>query len=74
MAIPCTLADDRELFAKISERYGEKRWMLIPNTLHVERIFVSADLAQELRQHPRCQVAPSPTPLTFVQGRLSLFL
>ena len=74
MAIPCTLADDRELFAKISERYGEKRWMLIPNTLHVERIFVSADLAQELRQHPRCQVAPSHTPLTFVQGRLSLFL
>ena len=74
MAIPCTLADDRELFAKISERYGEKRWMLIPNTLHVERIFVSSDLAQELRQHPRCQVAPSPTPLTFVQGRLSLFL
>ena len=74
MAIPCTLADDRELFAKISERYGEKRWMLIPNTLHVKRIFVSADLAQELRQHPRCQVAPSPTPLTFVQGRLSLFL
>ena len=74
MAIPCTLADDRELFDKISERYGEKRWMLIPNTLHVERIFVSADLAQELRQHPRCQVAPSPTPLTFVQGRLSLFL
>jgi len=74
MAIPCTLADDRELFAKISERYGEKRWMLIPNTLHVERIFVSSDLAQELRQHPRCQVAPSPTPLTFAQGRLSLFL
>jgi len=74
MAIPCTLADDRELFAKISGRYGEKRWMLIPNTLHVEKIFVSADLAQELRQHPRCQVAPSPTPLTFVQGRLSLFL
>ena len=73
MAIPCTLADDRELFAKISERYGEKRWMLIPNTLHVERIFVSSDLAQELRQHPRCQVAPSPTPLTFAQGRLSLF-
>ena len=73
MAIPCTLADDRELFAKISERYGEKRWMLIPNTLHVERIFVSADLAQELRQHPRCQVAPRPTPLSFAQGRLSLF-
>ena len=73
MAIPCTLADDEQLLTTIRQRYGEKRWMLIPNTLHVEKIFVSADLAQELRQHPRCQVAPCPTPLSFAQGRLSLF-
>ena len=73
MAIPCTLADDEQLLTTIRQRYGEKRWMLIPNTLHVEKIFVSADLAQELRQHPRCQVAPRPTPLSFAQGRLSLF-
>ena len=73
MAIPCTLPDDEQLLTTIRQRYGEKRWMLIPNTLHVEKIFVSADLAQELRQHPRCQVAPRPTPLSFAQGRLSLF-
>ena len=73
MAIPCTLPDDEQLLTTIRQRYGEKRWMLIPNTLHVEKVFVSADLAQELRQHPRCQVAPRPTPLSFAQGRLSLF-
>jgi len=73
MAIPCTLPDDEQLLTTIRQRYGEKRWMLIPNTLHVEKIFVSADLAQELGQHPRCQVAPRPTPLSFAQGRLSLF-
>ena len=73
MALPCTLPDDEQLLTTIRQRYGEKRWMLIPNTLHVEKIFVSADLAQELRQHPRCQVAPRPTPLSFAQGRLSLF-
>ena len=73
MAIPCTLPDDEQLLTTIRQRYGEKRWTLIPNTLHVEKIFVSADLAQELRQHPRCQVAPRPTPLSFAQGRLSLF-
>jgi len=73
MAIPCTLPDDEQLLTTIRQRYGEKRWMLIPNTLHVEKVFVSADLAQELGQHPRCQVAPRPTPLSFAQGRLSLF-
>jgi hypothetical protein len=73
MAIPCTLPDDEQLLTTIRQRYGEKRWMLIPNTLHVEKVFVSADLAQELGHHPRCQVAPRPTPLSFAQGRLSLF-
>jgi len=73
MAIPCTLKDDQELIEKIEERFGQKRWMFIPNTLHVEKIFVSQDLAQELKGNPRCLVASTPTQLTFTQGRLSLF-
>ena len=73
MAIPCTLKDDQELIEKIEERFGNKRWMLIPNTLHVERIFVSQDLVQELKKNSRCLVASTPTQLTFTQGRLSLF-
>ena len=74
MAIPCTLKDDEELIGKISERFGNSRWMFIPNTLHLEKIFVSKDLAKELQGHPRCRVSSAPTPLSFSNGRLSLFL
>ena len=74
MAIPCTLKDDEELIGRISERFGNSRWMFIPNTLHLEKIFVSEDLAKELQRHPRCRVSPTPTPLSFSNGRLSLFL
>ena len=74
MAIPCTLKDDEELIEKIRERFGNSRWMFIPNTLHLEKIFVSEDLAKELQGHPRCRVSPTPTPLSFSNGRLSLFL
>ena len=73
MAIPCTLQDDEELIGKISERFGNSRWMFIPNTLHLEKIFVSEDLAKELQGHPRCRVSSTPTPLSFSNGRLSLF-
>jgi hypothetical protein len=73
MAIPCTLKDDEELIGKISERFGNRRWMFIPNTLHLEKIFVSEDLAKELQGNPRCRVSSTPTPLSFSNGRLSLF-
>ena len=73
MAIPCTLKNDEELIDKIRERFGNNRWMFIPNTLHLEKIFVSEDLAKELQGHPRCRVSSTPTPLSFSNGRLSLF-
>ena len=73
MAIPCTLRDDEELMKTLWQRYGERRWMFIPNTLHVEKIFVSADLAAELRKHPRCRVSDRPVCLKFQKGRLQLF-
>ncbi|MCX6935539.1 MAG: DUF2088 domain-containing protein, partial [Verrucomicrobia bacterium] len=62
MAIPCTLKNDEELVAKIRERYGDRCWMLVPNTLHLEKIFVSEDVANELRTHPKCQVNSLPIP------------
>jgi len=73
MAIPCTLKDDEEIIAKIRERFGDKRWMFIPNTLHVEKIFVSQDLAHELRSNPKCHIHSAPIPLSFSAGRLQLF-
>ena len=73
MAIPCTLQDDEEVVARIRERFGDSGWMFVPNTLHLETLHCSEDLAAELRNHPRCLVADSPVPLQFRQGRMSLF-
>jgi hypothetical protein len=73
MAIPCTLADDEEVVARIRERYGDQGWIFVPNTLHLETLHCSEDIAAELRSHPRCSVAREPTPLAFHNGRLALF-
>lgn len=71
--IPATLADDQSMVELIEKRYGNQRWMFIPNTLHLEELFVSADLHDELSMHPLCQVANDPSELSFQNGRLQLF-
>lgn len=73
MAIPCTLPDDAALVETIRSRFGDSGWMFIPNTLHLEKLFVSADLAGALRSHPRCRVAEQPVPIEFAEGRLTVF-
>ncbi|MFM1560411.1 MAG: DUF2088 domain-containing protein [Roseibacillus sp.] len=72
MAIPCTLRDDEEVIARMRERYGEAGWIFIPNTLHLETLYVSADLAGQLAQGPRCDVDAEPVPLQFEEGTLQL--
>jgi hypothetical protein len=73
MAIPCTLRDDREVIARMRERYGESGWIFIPNTLHLETLYVSADLAETLSATSRCEVDPDRLPLTFdAEGQLEL--
>ena len=73
MAIPCTLRNDQEVVERMSERYGEDGWIFIPNTLHLETLHVSTDLAETLRGNPRCTVDQRPIPLTFSSnGRLEL--
>ena len=73
MAIPCTLKDDEEVVSRIRGRYGDSGWMFVPNTLHLETLYCSEDVAKNLRGHPRCTVAASPVPLEFRDGRLALF-
>ena len=68
--IPATLATDEVLIQTIAERYGTSRWMLIPNTLHLEELLVSADLCEELAASPRCRIEPKPVPLRFHNGHL----
>ncbi len=73
MAIPCTLRDEQEVVNRMRERYGEQGWIFIPNTLHLETLYVSADLAATLTEHPRCEVNQDPVALSFdAGGRLEL--
>ncbi|MBB21831.1 MAG: DUF2088 domain-containing protein [Roseibacillus sp.] len=65
MAIPCTLKDEEEVVRRMSERYGEQRWMFIPNTLHLETLFVSSDLARELADTENCEVSANTITLEF---------
>lgn len=73
MAIRCTLPTDEDLLAAIRSRYGDDGWMFIPNTLHLGRLFATPDVAESLRGHARCEVADTPVPLAFRDGRLTLF-
>ncbi len=70
--IPATLPDDESLIGKIRERYGDSRWMFIPNTLHLETLYISEDLKDEIAAHHRCTVDPNPVELTFKNGRHQL--
>lgn len=70
--IPATVADDKTLVSKMRERYGDSRWMFIPNTLHLETLYVTKDLVDEISRNPICQVERTPVELNFKQGRQQL--
>jgi len=69
--IPATYATAERLLDAIRGRFGDRRWMFVPNTLHLDRLHVSVDLVDELAAHPRCTVL-GETPLQFVDGRLHI--
>ena len=70
--IPPTLRDDEELFEKLAWRYGTEGWLIIPNTLHLDTLYASEDLRDELAANPICKIDPDPVPLTFQNGRHQL--
>jgi len=70
--IPITLADDKELVETLAGHYGANRWLFIPNTLHLETLYASVDLREELAAHPLCTVEPEPVELKFSSGRHQL--
>jgi hypothetical protein len=70
--VPPALADDEELLNALASRYGESRWLIIPNTLHLETLYASTDLRDELAAHPLCEVDLEPIELTFSAGRQQL--
>jgi len=70
--IPLTLDDDEVLVRTLQERFGGARWMWIPDTLHLQTLFVTPDLCDELRRHASCRVEAAPVALAFVNGRHQL--
>lgn len=74
--IPTTLPTDEALVSCIADRFGEERWLFVPNTLHLEHLYASTGLRGELAGHPQCEVEDDPVSLGFDrQGRhrLSFF-
>ncbi|MEM6330615.1 MAG: DUF2088 domain-containing protein [Planctomycetota bacterium] len=49
---PLVLPSDDAVYAWLRQRHGEKRWMVIPNTLRLDTLRVSADLLSELGAMP----------------------
>ncbi len=70
MAIPCTLEDDAEVIGKMRERYGDCRWMFIPNTLHLETVYATQDVAGEVAERNGCSVDKDAMTLAFDGGRM----
>jgi len=70
--IPATMTDDEQLVEAIADRYGSERWMFIPNTLHLDCLYVTEDMRDEIARHPLCEVEKEPVELEFANGRHSL--
>lgn len=70
--IPATLADDEEVITKMEDRYGPDRWVFIPNTLHLDTLWISEDLVEEVAGHELCEVIGEPIELGFNEGRHTL--
>lgn len=67
--IPATLADDEAVFRMLIQRFGDRRWAFIHDTLHLDVLYVSEDLKCEMVAHPLCDVDPAPVELAFDAGR-----
>jgi hypothetical protein len=70
--IPVTFRDDEELVDMLTSRYGPDGWLWIPNTLHLETLYASENLRDELAANPICTVEPEPVDLKFQNGRHQL--
>lgn len=70
--IPATYPNDEALLQAIERRYGASGWAFIPNTLHLETMFVTPDLAEQLTGDERCVVDETPLEVAFEGGALQL--
>ncbi len=71
--IPLTFETDAELISSLRNKYGEKRWMFIPNTLRLDSIYVSEDLVDEIHAADNCSIDSTPVELMFKDGKYFLW-
>ena len=67
--IPVTFRDDEELVEMLTGRYGEEGWLWIPNTLHLETLYASESLRDQLAANPNCSIDRQRFELKFKSGR-----
>lgn len=65
-------ADDEDAFRWCRERSGAARWLVVPNTLHLDSIYASEGLVEELAANPKCEVEGNAVEPEFAGGRLRL--
>ena len=70
--IPATFANDEQLVQRLVERFGSQRWVFIPNTLHLDTLWCSEDMIEEIEQHEACEIVGQPSELKFQAGRHTL--
>jgi hypothetical protein len=68
--LPFAFDTDREVIEKCIEtcwqpEFDKVKFCVIPNTLEVAELWVSAPLAADLKGHPHLEFVGSPTPLPF---------
>ncbi len=66
--IHTVVTNDEELFHHLAGTNGEHGWVIIPNTLHLETLLVSPDVAELLRGNSQCEVQDA-VEAEFVDGR-----
>ncbi|QDU55400.1 lactate racemase domain-containing protein [Aeoliella mucimassa] len=64
--------DDVDAFNWCGDRSGTDRWLVVPNTLHLDSMYASEGLVDELKSNPQCTVADEPVEVEFVDGRMKL--
>jgi hypothetical protein len=67
--IPVTFRDDEELVEMLTGRYGEEGWLWSPNTLHLETLYASESLRDQLAANPNCSIDRQRFELKFKNGR-----
>jgi hypothetical protein len=63
---------DQEAFEWCADRSGTDRWLLIPNTLHLDSMYASPALVEELEANPKCTVDTKTVEPKFVEGILEM--